>query len=216
VTLVDRWVGHLLEKVDALDLWDRTIVIATSDHGTQVLDHGAFGKGEGKLHPFNTRLNWIVRHPQVSGRRVPGFVQAHDLLPTIMSMLEAPCAEVDGTDVWPLATGESESVRDHVVIGWAGFASGAAEGRASVRDDQWNYTVCPHDLERQEELFDLAADPEEKVNVVDQHPEVVALQRERLEAVIHQSLPAQFTEACDHPIPSPGAMYQQRRKRWHA
>ena len=214
VTLVDRWVGHLLEKVDQLKLWDRTIVMVTSDHGTQVLDHGSFGKGGNKLQAFNTRLNWMVRHPEVEPRHASGLVQSHDMLPTIMGLLKVPCDQVDGVDVWPLATGQEEAVRDHAVIGWAGFSSGAAGGHASVRDDRWNYTVDYTDPQKQEELFDLKADPDEAVNVAADHPEVVARQRERVEAVLRQSLPAQLPEACDHPIPSPGGMYLQRRKRW--
>jgi len=210
VTLVDRWVGHLLDRVDDLGLKGDTIVMLMSDHGTQVLDHGQFGKGPDCLHPYNTRLNWMVRHPDVC-KRVSGFVQAHDLLPTVLGLLGIPCQAVDGTDVWPLVTGEVDAVRDHVVIGWASFSTGPATGRASVRDDQWNYTVSLNDVNN-EELFDLAADPDEHTNVVADHPDVVALQRSRIQAVIHQPLPATFNEVCDH-APSPSAMFVQGRRR---
>ena len=195
VTLVDRWVGHLLNRIDELDLKDDTIVMLLSDHGTQVLDHGQFGKGPDRLHPYNTRLNWMVRHPEAC-ERVSGFVQAHDLLPTVLGLLDIPCSAVDGADIWPLVTGEVKTVRDHVVIGWASFANGPATGRASVRDDQWNYTVSLNDPSK-EELFDLAADPDENINIAADHPDVVALQRSRIQAVIHQPLPATFNEVCD-------------------
>ena len=51
VTFVDKWVGALLDKIDALNLRDDTIVVLMSDHGTQLRDHGSFGKGANKLHP---------------------------------------------------------------------------------------------------------------------------------------------------------------------
>lgn len=213
-TLVDRWVGHLLAQVDRLRLWSDTIVVLISDHGTQVLDHGAFGKGPNRLHPYNTRINWIIRHPDITtSRHIPGFVQSHDLAPTLMHLLGLPGGEFDGVDVWPLVSGQAREVRDHVVIGWAGFCSGPATGRASVRDDCWNYTVTLDDPGAQEELFDLDADPEECANVIAAHPEVVARQRSRLEAVIHQPLPARFEEVCDHPVPAPLGQYLQGR-RW--
>ena len=102
-------------------------------------------------------------------------------------------------------------MRDHVVIGWAAFSNGPATGRASVRDDLWNYTVSLDDVEK-EELFDLSADPDEDTNVVHDHPEVVALHRGRVEAVIHQPLPAVFNEVCD-PALAPSAMFVNGRKR---
>ena len=37
--------------------------MVVSDHGTLVLDHGAFKKGEGRLHAHSARLNWMMRHP---------------------------------------------------------------------------------------------------------------------------------------------------------
>lgn len=212
VTLVDRWVGHLLEQVENLGLRDDTLVMLLSDHGTQVLDHGRFGKGADMLHPYNTQLNWMVRHPGVEGGlHIPGFVQTHDLLPSVLGLLEIPCETVDGEDIWAMVTGGRNAVRDHAVIGWAAFSNGPATGRASVRDDRWNYTVSLDDVEK-EELFDLENDPEENDSVVADYPEVVAEQRSRIEAVIHQPLPAQFNEVCDQG-PSPGAMYIQGRKR---
>ena len=215
VTLVDRWVGHLLERIDRLGLRDDAIVMLLSDHGTQVLDHGSFGKGPNRLHPYNTRINWILRHPDITDERhVPGFVQSHDLLPTLMRLLDIPHDEVDGKDVCPLVSERADQVRDHAVIGWAGFCSGAATGRASVRDEKWNYTVSLDDPQKQEELFDLETDPEENINVIADHPEVVTRQRDRLEAVIHQPLPAVFPESCNHPIPGPLAQYLRGRTRF--
>ena len=54
-TFVDEWVGAFLHKVDQLDLWQDTIVMFTSDHGTQLRDQTRFGKGPDELHPFNTQ-----------------------------------------------------------------------------------------------------------------------------------------------------------------
>jgi arylsulfatase A-like enzyme len=46
VTMVDRWVGRLLEKLDVLGLSDDTYVLFTSDHGFYFGEHGFFGKAE--------------------------------------------------------------------------------------------------------------------------------------------------------------------------
>ena len=63
VTFVDKWVGAFLDTVDDLKLWDDTIVVLTSDHGTELMDHGQFGKGPDEMHPFSTQIPLYVRHP---------------------------------------------------------------------------------------------------------------------------------------------------------
>jgi hypothetical protein len=114
----------------------------------------------------------------------------------------------DGEDVWPLATGERESVRDHVVTGWAGWSDGRASGRASVRDDEWNYVVAVDAEDPNAELYHLPSDPDEEENVIVHHPDVVKRQRTRLEAVIGQPLPATLNEVCDRAAPVPRHLYR--------
>lgn len=211
VTFVDKWVGVFLEHLDALQLWEDTIVVLTSDHGTQLMDHGRFGKGAEEMHPFNTRIPLYIRHPD--GPReatVDAFVQSHDLMPTLLRLLDVPYANVDGSDGWSLVAGERAQLRDHVVIGWASFVTGNAGGRASVRDDEWNYVATVHEAQPGPELYHLPTDPKEVRNVHDQHPEVAAMQRRRLEAVVGQPLPAQLNEVCD-PGPAPMSTYLRRR-----
>lgn len=207
VTFVDKWVGHLFNKIDELDLWDDTIVMVTSDHGTQILDHGRFGKGAGKLHPFNTRINWLIRHPDLSQQHVDAFVQSHDLMPTALHLLGIDYTFCDGVNVLPLVSGGCESIRDHVVTGWAGWNDGPAMGRASVRDKEWNYTVAVGKNDPNPELFHLSSDPEEKKNVADEHPEIIAKQRQRLESVLGQPLPAVQNEISDGAAPAPLRAY---------
>jgi len=206
-SLVDRWVGHLLAKIGELKLWDDTLVVVLSDHGTQVMDHGGFGKGPKELHPFNTQIVWHMRHPDgPRGTKVDGFVQSHDMMPTVLGLLGYPY-ETDGVDVWPLATGAKSSVRDHVVIGWADWAQGTARGRASIRDGQWNYVVGVGYEDEQPELYHVTEDPDEENNVIELHPHVVSMQRKRLEAVLGQAPEAPQNEVCDRQAPPPFALY---------
>lgn len=211
VTFVDRWVGAFLERVDALRLWEDTIVVLTSDHGTQLMDHGRFGKGADEMHPFNTRIPLHIRHPDgPRGKAIDAFVQSHDLMPTLLRLLDVPYANVDGSDAWSLVTGERKQLRDHVVIGWASFVTGNAGGRASVRDDEWNYVATVHEAQPSPELYHLPTDPEETENIVDRCPEVAAMQRQRLEAVVGQPIPAQLNEVCDPAAPPMHIFLRQR------
>ena len=192
-----------------MKLWDDTIVMVTCDHGTQVMDHGQFGKGSSKLHPFNTQILCYVRHPDgPRGKHVNGFVQSHDIVPTMMHLLGNDYTFCDGENVWPLVTGEKDSVRDHVITGWAGWSDGRAQGRASVRDDEWNYVVSIGIEDPNPELYHLPSDIDEKNNVISKYPDVVKKQRTRLEAVLGHPLPAVQNEVCDRIAPAPGNSYR--------
>lgn len=207
VTFVDRWVGHLLRAVDQLDLARNTVVVVLSDHGTEVGDHGHFGKGPGHMHPYNTRINLMVRHPAgPRGLHLRPFVQTHDLLPTLLAALGLPPAPCDGQDAWRLVREPGQSGRDHVVMGWADFSGGVTGGRASVRTAEWNYVVTCHAEEPGPELYHLPTDPEERRNVVGDQPEVARRLRAHVEALLGRTLPMRFQENSD-PGPAPISEY---------
>ncbi len=209
VTLVDKWVGTLFDKITELNLWDDTIVMVLSDHGTQLMDHGRFGKGGGNLRSYNTGIVWYMRHPDgPSGKVVDAYVQSHDVMPTLLSLLGVP-HWTEGMNVWPLVTGEADRLRDHIVTGWCAAKEGRAGSWAAVRDEEWLYWTAVHEDDPNAALFRL---PDEEDNVRDEHPEVVARQRRRIEAVLNQPMPAMLNEVSD-PGPPPWAEYLMARNR---
>ncbi len=193
-TLVDTWIGHLLHTIDDLGLFDDSIVMFLTDHGLELYDDGEFtkrGANEGKLHPYNTQLNWFIRHPD--GPRdvhIPGLVQNHDLLPTVLDLLNLPgCEMLDGKSAWPLVTGQQTDLRRRIITGWGPWAA--------LRDDRWNCVLNPATVDGQPKLYDLVNDPNEKVNVAGAHPEVVADCRRQLEGLIGCPFPVRFKHQPD-------------------
>jgi len=199
VTLVDKWVGFFLDRVRDLGLMDDTIVTVISDHGTQLMDRGRIYKGPHDQYDFNTRINWHIRHPNgPRGEHISALVQSQDFTQTMMNLLGVPFTG-DGQDIWPLASGKVDAVRDHVVCAWAGYGQGyedgQATGRVSVRDDEWLYiTDVGHEGGLPHELYHLPDDPEERDNVVSDYPQVVERNRRRIEAVMDQPMPGRFPE----------------------
>ena len=197
VTFVDQWVGRLLEKIEELNLKDDTLILVLSDHGTQVWDHGRFGKGGGNLRAYNTGIVWQMRIPEEGTyKRIDANVQSHDVMPTILDLLEVPYTRAEGTSVMSLVRGETATHRNPIIIGWADFANGNAAAHVSVRTPQWNY-ITPVHREGGEQLFDLEANPQEDENVVESHGEIASELREHVEALIGQRLPAKLNEVCD-------------------
>ncbi len=183
LAFVDTWVGKLLTSLQTAGVWDRTIVVLLSDHGTELLDHGRFGKYPSHLFRHNTQIVWTIRHPQHPGRQeVASLVQSHDVFPTLLSCLNIEYQTVDGRNVWIEGNQGREQDRPWIVSGWDNYAS--------VRDKEWNYIVNFEDPEADERLYELISDPGEQRDVAAMHPETVRIMREHLEGFLGQKLPA--------------------------
>jgi arylsulfatase A-like enzyme len=175
VTFVDRWIGHFLDAMEALRLWDDTIVVFITDHGTEVMDKGRFGKAADRLYPYNTQLCWFICHPDgPRGASCDAWTQTQDFQPTLLHLLGVEHPALDGHSVWPVATSGAAPVRDHVVTGWGNFAC--------VRDDKWavHLNVTVPGYEKTARVYDLQADPEENKDVASQNSEIVKRGVERI------------------------------------
>jgi arylsulfatase A-like enzyme len=95
VTMVDRWVGRVLDTIDRLGLRDNTAVIVTTDHGFLHGEHGLMGKSViaeeyyESVHMYEeiARIPLMIRLPgQKKGVRHGALVQSIDMMPTILEM----------------------------------------------------------------------------------------------------------------------------------
>lgn len=104
---VDHHLGRILAALARRDELERTLVIVTSDHGEMLGDHWMLGKSGFFPQAFHVPL--IVRHPQaVRGRRVAGFTEHVDLMPTVLDLLGlAVPLQCDGRSLSEFLTGEN-------------------------------------------------------------------------------------------------------------
>jgi arylsulfatase A-like enzyme len=185
VTMVDKWIGHLLDALSDRDLMDDTLIIFTSDHGCMMGEQGEIHKGADRLRNQVTQVPLLIRHPEgeAAGTRIGGFVQHQDIMPTALELLgvEAP-ERVNGESLWPLAAQGRDSDREQMITAF-GF-------HASVRDKKWDYiapwTEPPERHGRRTELYDLEDDPQELRNVIEEHPEVAEEMQAWLEQYIEE------------------------------
>ncbi|MFC6726299.1 sulfatase, partial [Halobium palmae] len=85
VVLVDRWLGRLLDTMGDLGLWEDTLVIFTTDHGTFNGDHGRIGKLQTHEHDALGHIPFIAAHPEHGhGERRDQLVQLVDIYPTVL------------------------------------------------------------------------------------------------------------------------------------
>lgn len=193
VTMVDRWLGRLLEKVDLLGLRENTVVVFLSDHGYYFGEHGYLGKSVwdpdlgtqswSPLYREVTRVPLMVSAPATAARRTDALTTLVDVPATILDLagVEAPSG-VAGCSFGSVLRGETDEHRDLVISGWPleyqkGRISIAVDSwpRRIARDQPFTVTARGHSLvvggpEDDIELYDLAADPGEEVNIALERP----------------------------------------------
>lgn len=196
ITYVDELIGNLLHHLSELGRLEDTVVVVFSDHGTELMDNGRFGKSAPRLHPYNTQLNWMIRHPHLpGGHTVDDFAGSHDVFPTLLDILGVPAPPLPpeddryaGQSMLPnirVAVGDTSgpppTKRAYAITGWS--------DHAAVRSRDWNYIVNVERPDDNPRLFDLRADPAEQRNLHDEHPGVVAERRVALEELLGTELP---------------------------
>ena len=135
VTMVDTWVGGLLQKVENMGIAGRTMVIFTSDHGFYFGEHGGlFGKmtfakrSDGSLFQHGdpesrwdfsplyeelTTIPLLICHPDHAPGSYSGLTSVVDVMPTVLETLgQAVPAEVDGRSLLPIVKGENTVGRE--------------------------------------------------------------------------------------------------------
>jgi arylsulfatase A-like enzyme len=181
---------------------DDTLIVITADHG-EILDeqlgfydhHGLY---EGNVH-IPLILIWPGKLP--AGKRVPGFVQNLDYLPTFFELAGIPDTEkLEGKSLLPCIFGERDGNYDELFLSEATW-----EVKRAYRNNKWKFIHSfepdPHNRPLQE-LFDLEADPTEQVNLAETHPEIVAELKGRLDAWVAKRLAE--TGRTEDPVPVQG------------
>lgn len=175
VSLMDKYIGKILDKLDELGLADNTIVVFTTDHGHFFGQHGLQDKG-GFHYEDLLKLPFVVRYPdRVASGAVSGSMQSLvDLAPTFLQFAGLPVpitmAGVDQSQVW---LGRQAQARDHIISEYRHQPT-VIHQRSYVNE---RYKLTVYYNQTYGELFDLQEDPNELSNLWDD-PEFAGLKSE--------------------------------------
>jgi arylsulfatase A-like enzyme len=212
ITLLDGYVGQLLDKLKELKIDDSTVVFFSSDNGPHKeggVDPKFFQSAgplrglKRDLYEGGIRVPLIVRWP---GKIKPGVVSGEvgafwDFLPTAAEIAQTNVTrQLDGLSLLPTLLGKPQT-NQHDFLYWEFHERGFQQ---AVRMGDWK-AVRPQAGEPLE-LYKLSADLGEKQNVAAQNPEVVA----KIEACLRTAR----TESADWPIkpaPPPAAKEAQKK-----
>jgi arylsulfatase A-like enzyme len=195
---IDTEVGRIADTVRELGLAERTFIIYTSDNGPwlQFKNHGGnadpLRDGKGTTFEGGQRVPCVMWGPG----RIPAdtsttaFTSTMDLLPTIASLSGKPLPQnikVDGRDI--SGTFDTDQSPRHEFVYYS--AQGNLEG---IRIDDWKYLEKSPRNRRQNQsdkpapalqvfLFNLVDDIGEKNNLHQQHPDVAARLKSRMQEI---------------------------------
>ncbi|MEM9371526.1 MAG: choline-sulfatase [Pseudomonadota bacterium] len=159
----DSKVGAVVQALEESGQLDNTIVMVTSDHGDMLGERGLWYKMA--MFEHSARVPLVMAGPGIDHRQVPEACSLVDILPTMLDVAGWDGAHgmpIDGRSLIPLAEGSAKSDADEAVVEYC--AECASHPIFMIRRGHMKYIHCDADPPQ---LFDLAADPGERVNLAD-------------------------------------------------
>ncbi len=183
VSLVDYYVGEILDTLRTCGIDDNTIIVFTSDHGEMMGDHSLRGKTV--MYGQAVKVPLLLRVPEwgCEQRFVDQPVSQVDLVPTLLELMGCSAPEhLEGYSLVPFLTGQGPLQEEDVFIEWQGpdgyqymqdapwpkneqDKAGLALARTVVTPEGWKLTLRRDDLS---ELYNLPDDPNEMNNLYGQ------------------------------------------------
>ena len=178
-TMMDSHVGAICAALEETGAAATTSVIYTSDHGEALGERGHWGKSN--LYGECTQVPLVMAGPNVPRAATCDTpVNLIDLAPTFLSAFGLAEPGLPGRSLFEIAREPADPAR-------ASFseyhAVGAPSGAFMLRQGRWKYHEY---VGYPSELFDVAADPEEKIDRADDPScsDVVAALRADLRRIV--------------------------------
>ncbi len=208
ITCMDDEIGKVLAALDKKKMRENTLIVWHSDNGGTKskqfagegdvskikipCDNGELNGGKGQLYEGGTRVPALANWPGhiQPGGEIKDMIHVTDMFPTLVKLGGGDIGKgkpLDGLDVWPALSEGKPTGRDELVYNIEPF-------NAAVRKGDWKLlwkTTLPSKVE----LFNLANDPGEKINLADQQPEKVKELQARIEKLAGEAAKPLFMES---------------------
>ena len=210
VTMVDRWVGRLLQKIEDLGLYDDTAVIFTTDHGYYFGEHGVIGKCI-TMYEEVRHVPFMIRVPGRKPGRTDYYAQAVDVMPTLLDLAGLPgTGTTHGKSFAPLLRGDQSRGREFAVSSWSIMHEPTSDSVQTLNPYNWAelaWALKPSTLTTDEyvlicgasdvypELYHALSDPREERNLYAERPDVARrLHAQYIEFLESVQTPAEYLD----------------------
>ncbi len=210
VTMVDRWVGRLLQKIEDLGLADDTVVIFTTDHGYYFGEHGIIGKVT-MMYEEVCHVPFMIRVPGRKPGRTDYYAQAVDVMPTLLDLAGAPqTGTCHGKSLMGLLNGEESAGRGYAVSSWSIAHKPTSDTVQSMNPYNWaelSWALKPSTFTTDEyvlisgasdiypELYHLPSDPRQERNLyAERTEEALKLHKRYIDFLEQVNTPAEYID----------------------
>jgi len=150
----DTQLGRLLDKMDALNMWDDTMLIVTTDHGFLLGEHEWWAKNRMPTYEEIANIPLFIHHPlspSADGTRRSTLTQTPDLMPTILDFFGAKLPEAVSKSICPAIHDPETQIHEAIIYGYFGGAVNLTDGRYTyfrypehmTESDLNEYTLMP-------------------------------------------------------------------------
>ena len=202
VEIMDKAIGRILDAVDAKGIRDNTLVVFFNDNGGPKLAvhrNGPYKGYKTEYYEGGVRVACLLRWPDKleAGSTNDEMFNCVDLYPTLLNLagasLEQPLP-LDGYDIWKSLTEGTPSPRTEI-----------AHSTKTIRMGDWKYideTEEYYSFKAEvSQLYNIAEDPGEENNLVDQYPEKVEEFKSRMAYWAALERPAEeFVPIAGYPV----------------
>ena len=118
LTMIDHWLGHVLDVLDRTDRWSDTAVIVCTDHGHYLGEKDIWGKPAVPVYEPLGHIPLLIAWPGVEPTTVDALTTSVDLFATLVGLFGVTTVEhrTHGVSLRPLLEGQ-RNVRDYALSG---------------------------------------------------------------------------------------------------
>ncbi|WP_312240237.1 sulfatase [Pantoea sp.] len=131
LTMVDEYVGRVLDYMDRYELWKDTMLIVNTDHGFLLGEHEWWGKNIMPLYNEVANIPFFIWHPDCAdaGGSRQALAQTIDIPATLLDFFGAEIpVDMQGVSLKP-AILDDTPVRDYALFGYHGCHVNITDGR---------------------------------------------------------------------------------------
>lgn len=159
ITYMDHHIGRMLDALEQSGKIDNTIIIFTADHGLAVGHHGLAGKQN--MYEHSMRAPFVIAGPGIAkGQSLDTPIYLQDAMATALELAGTEKPEhVEFKSVMPLLRGKAKTQYDRIYGKYL-------DRQRMIRKGDWKLIFYPR-AEKKMRLFNLAKDPQEKNDLID-------------------------------------------------
>jgi choline-sulfatase len=163
INRADEAFGKFIDQLKSLGLYENSIIVVMSDHGTEFYEHKKFDHGHTLYGELEETLFAIHTPLQSKGKVITSLTSTIDLRPTVLGLLgikEPSPGQIRGINLRPALLGADLSRDIYFETDYRLYT----HKRAIQTKDGWKFILTLESNKK--ELYNLKTDPTEQINLI--------------------------------------------------